>query len=67
MIAAKVLGLCDSEIGGSEIGGNEASNGNGNNINSIAGGSRARIYRALSQYAGDDARCGSRNSFIFGW
>jgi hypothetical protein len=62
MIAVKVLGLRDSKIGGSE-----ASNSNGNSINSIVGGSRARICRALSQYAGGDARCVSRNNFIFGW
>jgi hypothetical protein len=60
MIAVKVLGLCDSEIGGSE-----ASNSNGNSINSIVGDSKARICRALSQYAGDDAYYGSRNNFHF--
>jgi hypothetical protein len=42
IIAAKVLGLCDNEIGGSEV-----SNSNGNSINSIVGGSKARIRRAL--------------------
>jgi len=57
----------DSEIGDSKIGDSEASNSNGSSINSIVGGSRARICRALSQYADDDAQYGFGNSFIFGW